>query len=110
MALFKAGREFGFLLLAFIMLSIVYYMRRGLLGKVPKLRRLPQIDASDEIVRRCVEMGRPVWFIPQGNLRSTSSIPASLATLGILQYVATRAAELEATFQVNTSMPVPSGM
>jgi len=101
------GRELGFIVLAAIIGSMIYYIRNAIAGKVPKLRRLPQADATDEIVARCVEMGRPCWFLPlQGRLNDPTGAPQTLAAFGILSHVAKISAELGADFHMPTVLPV----
>lgn len=89
MAFLIAGRIFGLLCLLVIMAAVAYYIKQAEGGTVPKVRRIPGIDAIDEAMGRAVEMGRPV-FCSHGiaNLRAATSGPQTLAGLSVLSYVA----------------------
>ncbi len=94
MAFLIAGRIFGLVLLAVIMAAVAYYIRGAERGRVPKLRRVPGIDAIDEAIGRAVEMGKPV-VCSHGiaNLRGATSAPQTLAGLSVLSYVAKKSIE-----------------
>jgi hypothetical protein len=107
MSIIIQGRETAFLLLITVVGALAYYMWRASIGKIPKLRKLPQIDVIDEIIGRCVEMGSPLWFLPlNGLLKNSYDAPATLASLSILSYVAKRSAELELEIHVPTMLPM----
>jgi len=84
--------EFGSFALLFV-LTLVYisYAKRG---KIPKVRRLPALDAIDESVGRAAEMGRPIVFSSGwggGGLYSDKG-PSHMAGISVLDYAARVAA------------------
>lgn len=106
MAFLIAGRIFGLLCLLVIMAATAYYIRRAEGGTVPKVRRIPGIDAIDEAIGRAVEMGRPV-FCSHGiaNLRGATSGPQTLAGLSVLNYVAKQTINVGADLTVPVRVP-----
>jgi hypothetical protein len=106
MAFLIAGRMFGLLLLAVIMAAVAYYIKGAEKGRVPKIRRVPGIDAIDEAIGRSVEMGRPV-VCSHGiaNLRGATSGPQTLAGLSVLSYVSKKAIESGARVIVPVRQP-----
>lgn len=107
MSLVIAGRMLGLIILIIIAAAILWFMQRSYSGKVPKLRRLPAVDVIDEILGRCVEMGRPAWYLMDTVDMTTPSVLApTVATFQILAYTARAAARLGAKFFV----PVTQGL
>ncbi len=106
MAFLIQGRIFGLLCLLFIMASVAYYIKRAQGGKVPKVRRIPGIDAIDESIGRAVEMGRPV-FCSHGiaTLRDSTAGPQTIAGLSVLNYVAKRCVAVGARIVVPVRQP-----
>ena len=106
MAFLIAGRIFGLLCLLIIMASTSYYIKQAQGGKVPKVRRIPGIDAIDEAIGRAVEMGRPV-FCSHGiaDLRGATSGPQTLAGLSVLNYVSKQTIKVGADLTVPVRMP-----
>lgn len=103
MQLIFEGKIVGFLTITFIMTVAWYIMHNAEKGKSYYIRRLRQVDAIDEIIARCVEMDSELLFLPGGgDLNSTGSIPAALSVLGILSYVAAKAAEYGAKIHLPT--------
>lgn len=103
MSLIFEGKIVGFLTITYVMIVAWYFMYNAEKGKSYHIRRLRQVDAIDEIVARCVEMDSELLFIPGGgDLNSTGSIPAALSVLGILSYVAAKAAEYGAKIHLPT--------
>jgi hypothetical protein len=94
LAILIATRVFGLVCLLAIMVAVVYFIRRAQGGNVPKVRRIPGIDAMDEAIGRAVEMGRPV-VASHGiaNLRDSTTGPQTIAGLSVLSYVAKKCAE-----------------
>jgi len=106
MAFLIEGRIFGLTCLLIIMLSVVYYIRRAKEGRVPKVRRVPGIDAIDESIGRAVEMGRPVFCSHGiGNMRDATYGPQTIAGLGVLSHVAAKCAEVGARLIVPVRQP-----
>ncbi len=95
MAILTEGRLVP--LVAFILAWIATYLaiQLGKQGKI-RIRRIPGLDAIEEVVGRAVEMGRPVFDII--GMGSFTSIYATqtVAGLSILSYVATLCARLGA--------------
>lgn len=101
-----SGRIFGLICLLIIMLSVVYYMQRAKGGKVPKIRRVPGIDAIDEAIGRAVETGRPVFCSHGiGDMRDATYGPQTIAGLGVLSHVATKCVEIGARLIVPCRNP-----
>ncbi|OGD57271.1 hypothetical protein A3K78_08855 [Candidatus Bathyarchaeota archaeon RBG_13_52_12] len=106
MAILIANRIFGLVCLLAIMLAVAYFIRRAQGGKVPKVRRIPGIDAMDEAIGRAVEMGRSV-ICSHGiaNLRDSTTGPQTIAGLSVLSYVAKKCAEVSVRLIVPVRMP-----
>lgn len=106
MAILHSGRIFGMICLLVIMAAVAYYIKQAEAGKVPKIRRIPGIDAIDEAVGRAVEMGRPV-ICSHGiaNLRGATSGPQTIAGLSVLSYVAKRCIDVGAHLIVPVRQP-----
>jgi len=102
-----AGRVIGLITLAIITGSVVYYMQRAFSGKLPNLRRLPAVNQIDEILGRCVEMGRPAYYMMDTVTMDNPSVLApTVAAFQILAYTAQSAARLGAKLFV----PVTQGL
>jgi hypothetical protein len=107
LAIIVAGRVIGLITLAIITGSIVYYMQRAYSGKLPKLRRLAAVNQIDEILGRCVEMGRPAYYLMDTVTMDNPSVLApTVAAFQILAYTARSAARLGSKFFV----PVTQGL
>lgn len=72
-------------------------------GKDIFIRKIPGLQAIDEAVGRAAEMGSPILF--QTGVESFKEIQ-TVAALGILQYVAKRAATLDVPIFITTPQPV----
>jgi hypothetical protein len=95
MSLIVAGRVVGLVILLVAVISILYYMWMAGKGKLARIRRLPQVDVIDEIIARCVEMNKELWFLSgQGYMTNTTQLPGILSTFGILSYVTRKCAEV----------------
>lgn len=80
----------GLLLLALAVITpVVVLMRRALRGEDLYVRRIPAIDAFDEATGRAAELGRPMSFTTS----NTDVGPVLYACLGVLYYVARKAAQ-----------------
>lgn len=66
--------------LAATVLLMINRARGG--AKIPKIRRLPGLDAIDEAIGRATEMGRPVMYFPGQNGLSDAQTLASFSVLG----------------------------
>ena len=100
------GRGFGLVSLLIIMAAVAYYILGAEKGRVPKVRRIPGVDAMDEAIGRAVEMGRPV-IASHGiaNLRDSTTGPQTIAGLSVLSYVAKKCAEVGTRIIVPVRMP-----
>jgi hypothetical protein len=111
--LFLAGRASGFWLLVAIAVAILWQIQRAKV-KLPEIKRVPALDAVDEIIGRCVEMGRPVHVTPGLGALSGTAAPATLAGLECVSYVAKQAATMGAklitTVGVTEIFPVAEAM
>lgn len=107
MSLIVEGRALGLGALIIIIGAIIYYMQQAFSGKIPELRRLHAVDVIEEIIGRCVEMGRPAWYLMDNvNMTSPSVLAPTVAAFQILSYTARMAARLGADFFV----PVTQGL
>jgi len=107
LALIVEGRLIGLVSLLIIAGSIIYYMQRAYAGQLPKLRRLAAVNQIDEILGRCVEMGRPAYYLMDTvNMDTPSVLAPTVAAFQILAYTARSAARLGAKFFV----PVVQGL
>lgn len=102
MAILTEGRLVP--LVAFILAWVATYMaiQMGRQGKI-KIRRIPGLDAIEEVVGRAVEMGRPVFMIPGRGTFTDIYATQTIAGLSILSYVATLSARLGAKLYVPMS-------
>ena len=84
-----------FFLATSIITLIVLYL--GKIGKIrPTLRKIPALDAIEESVSRCTEMGRPVLFsLGQHSDVSTTRSLQVMASFDVLHYVIREAAKRE---------------
>jgi len=107
MSLIIEGRGIALLSLLIVAGAILYFMQRAFSGNIPQLRRLPAVDAIQEILGRCVEMGRPAWYMMDTVTMTNPSVLApTVAAFQILSYTARHAARLGADFFV----PVTQGL
>lgn len=89
------GKLSGFILLLIVCAAILWRLQSARKGKVPQVRKLPQLDAIDELIGRCVEMGRPVHVSPgRGGLVDVEA-PQILAGLEVMSYVARKVAQTD---------------
>ncbi len=106
MSFITPGRSVGFAIVVIVTAMILYYMRRVAAGKEVKIRRLPQIDVIDEIIARCVEMNRELWFLSgQGLMTNATQLPGILSTFGVLAYVTRKCADVGCKIHHPTGLP-----
>ena len=91
-------------LLALIIGPVLFHIYRAYRGEAIFIRRIPGIDAIDEAIGRCVELGRPMAFTSG----MTGVGPLLYACLGVLRYIARKAA----VFGTNLFVPCqdPEGL
>ncbi|MCK4305594.1 MAG: hypothetical protein KAY24_15260 [Candidatus Eisenbacteria sp.] len=82
---------------------ILGYIRLARRGKHLFIRRIAGLDAIDEAIGRCTEMGRPTLYIPG---ISTISDVATIASLNILGQVAKKIATYQARIMVPNRDPI----
>jgi len=106
MEILESGRNFDFVLLIAILVIMYIAIFRASKGKVPTLRKLPFVDAIDNIIGRCVEMGRPLTF-SAGEIRDIQSSSSTLITaaLSVFGYVARESVKRGAILYVYTDVP-----
>jgi hypothetical protein len=83
-----------------LVLGFVHAARKG---KSLFIRKIAGLDAIDEAVGRCTEMGRPTLYIPG---ISTIADVATIASLNILGQVARRVASYQARILVPNKDPI----
>lgn len=88
---FVPGRGLTSVLLIVILVLIYIGIRRSILGKVPKIRPFPAVEAIPEAVGRAAEMGKPIHLSEGFGAISDSSAPMTIAGLAVLGYVAEEA-------------------
>ena len=84
-------------LISFILAWVATYVaiQRGREGKI-SIRRIPGLDAIEEVVGRAVEMGRPIFDIIGMGTFTDIYATQTIAGLSILSYVSTLSARLGA--------------
>lgn len=88
MSILAEGRTVGLLFLMLIAFLIWYYLRQIEAGKEEKIRSIPAMEAIDEAVGRCVEIGKPV-LVTYGYFDDINpAIMAGLETVGYVSKVA----------------------
>jgi hypothetical protein len=95
-----AGKQTTFMFFILFLGTAVYYMYRAKLGKVPKVRRIPGLDAIDEAIGRATELGRPVFYVPGRTEINTAGAAQNIAGLEILSQVAKSTARYETDLRV----------
>jgi len=91
------------LLLFFIVfcVALYYYYQRAKAGKEIYIRRIAGLDAIDEAVGRCTEMGKPVHYTFGTGALDTNV----LASFDVLKYTAERAADMDTEIIVSNCLP-----
>ncbi len=95
------GRVGSLVLLA--MLTVVMFYARHVFGKTKemRIRRIPGLDAIDEMVGRVTEMGRPLAFVMGG----TELEAQGFASMRILSHVSGEVARYDAKMLVVVPLP-----
>lgn len=84
-----------------VVMVMISRSRKGM--KVPELYQVPGLEALDEAIGRCTEMGRPVHFSPGiGGVDNAQT----LAALSILSYVARQCARYDTDLIVTNRITV----
>ncbi len=102
---FAKGVTHSFIILAIssVLMIVLLYMARK--GRVPKIRKLPAIDAIDEAIGRATEMGRPVHYTPGIGDFYGYDAPMTIAGISVLGYAAKRVAEYNTPLIVTFAAP-----
>jgi len=87
---------------AFVIL-VLFFIRAARQGRPLFIRRITGLDAIDEAVGRCTEMGKPTLYVPG---ISTISDVATIASLNILGQVAKKIAQYQARILVPNRDPI----
>ena len=99
MGIIVAGRMTQLVFLIVFAIAIAYAMYSARHGKLPKIRRLPAIDALDEVVGRATEMGKPLLY-STGGLLTDVEAPQTIASFTVLDYVARKSAKMGTDLRV----------
>lgn len=77
--------------------------QRAKQGSVPKIRRIPGLEAVDEAIGRATEMGKPILFVP--GIGGIGSV-ATISSMNIYSHVAKKAGELGTPVHVPCNDPI----
>jgi hypothetical protein len=91
------------IVMASFVVLILGFIRAARRGKPLFIRRIAGLDAIDEAVGRCTEMGRPTLYVPGV---STISDVATIASLNILGQVAKKIASYQSRILVPNRDPI----
>ncbi|HHX10374.1 MAG TPA: hypothetical protein GX729_03225 [Firmicutes bacterium] len=87
------GQVFSFITLLIYCIAVLMMIGRARKGmKIPELYQVPGLEAMDEAIGRCTEMGRPLHFSP--GIAGVDDAQ-TLAGLSILSYVAAQCAKYD---------------
>lgn len=93
----RSGNVLDFVVLVALLVVIYAMMKRAEI-KLPKIRRIPALDALDEAVGRAAETGRPILFTQGSGGTGALSHPEEgsqiMAGLSVLSHLAAKAARL----------------
>jgi hypothetical protein len=89
----RAGYSFPFWVELVFLAAVIVMIRRARGGmKIPEIYKVAGLEAMDEAIGRCTEMGKPVHFSPGiGDLQNAQT----LAAMSILGYVAKQCARYD---------------
>ncbi|MGI6642918.1 MAG: DUF6754 domain-containing protein [Bacillota bacterium] len=92
----------GSLVLLAMLTAVMFYARRAFgMTKEMHIRRIPGLDAIDEMVGRVTEMGRPLAFVFGGSELEAQGF----ASMRILSHVASEVARYDAKMLVVVPLP-----
>jgi len=86
--LLETGRVAQLFFLVVICAAVVYFVETARRGKLPKLRKVPGLDAVEEAVGRATEMARPVVISTGIGGLTDVTAPQTVAGLSMVGYVA----------------------
>lgn len=98
------GYSFSFWLELVYVVALIVMIQRARSGiKIPELYKVAGLDALDEAIGRCTEMGRPVHYSPGiGDVQNAQT----LAAMSILGYVAKQCAKYDTDIIVTNRNPI----
>jgi hypothetical protein len=99
-----------------LVISLVLYLyvmnamtnRRKAGQEEPQVRKLPAVEAIDEAIGRCTEMGRPVLYVYEGTLTGTGrvgNVPGAVTSISVQKYVAGLCAMNDTQFITTCRVP-----
>jgi len=103
--MFFKGMITPFILLIAFSVSMLWLRRISMRGKIFKVRKLPAIDALDELVGRSAELGRPVHFSPGAKGLYSSDSAQTIAGLSVLTYLAKKCVQQGVDIIVTHKLP-----
>ncbi len=103
--MFEPGRVAQLFLLIVLCAFIIYFVETARRGKMPKLRKLPGLDAVEEAVGRATEMARPVVISTGIGGLTDVTAPQTIAGLSMVGYVARLCARYGARLIAPARMP-----
>jgi hypothetical protein len=87
-------------------IALIYYsIRQARTGKPPSIRRIAALDAIEEAVGRCAEMGRPLHFSTGTGGLTNQWAPLTVAALSLLGHTAKLAGEKGIDMRYATTQP-----
>lgn len=84
----EPGRVAQLFFLVVICAAVIYFVETARRGKMPKLRKVPGLDAVEEAVGRATEMARPVVISTGIGGLTDITAPQTIAGLSMVSYVA----------------------
>jgi len=98
------GYTFAFWLELVYVIALLVMIQRARSGiKIPELYKVAGLDALDEAIGRCTEMGRPVHYAPGiGDVQNAQT----LAAMSILGYVAKQCAKYDTDIITTNRNPI----
>ena len=100
--MFAEGKLINLILLLVIAALILYFAMISEKGKIPEIRRLPQLDAIDEAIGRCTEMGKPIHFCAGTGSLFSDLAAQTISGFNVLEYVARNSAKRRTKLIVTT--------
>ena len=95
----QTGLFSAFAMLLISVAIFVYLIYRSVKGEVPKIRRIPGLEAFNELIGRAVETGRPVYYSTGVGRLTGGDMSMTMAGLSLLGYAAKLSASNGAEFK-----------
>lgn len=90
------------LVMVISLFALTFVILRISRKKPPKLRKLAALDATEEMVGRCAEMGRCFWCCSGGGSLSGASAAQTIAALSVIDYSIRFCAKLDVPINIFT--------